>query len=196
MTDLPPDTIHPLSLSEWRAWLAQHHEASGGVWVVFAKPSSGLPRIEYVEAVEEGLCWGWIDSVTRPFDEHHRVQRFSPRKKGSGWAKTNKDRLLRLEAEGRLQPAGRAVIERAKVDGSWALLDGAEAGVVPDDLASTLESSGARAGYEALPASERKRILGWLAQAKTEATRTRRLAQTALNCAAGRRFDQWTKETL
>lgn len=193
--NLPPDTIHPLTLEEWRAWLAENHETSTGVGVVLAKPTSGLPSVGYVEAVEEGLCWGWIDSVTRPFDEHHRVQRFSPRKKGSGWAKTNKERLLRLQAEGRLQPAGRAVIERAKADGSWTLLDGPEAGIVPDDLAQALEAPGARAGFDALPTSERKRILGWLAQAKTEATRTRRLTQTALNCAAGRRFDQWTKET-
>lgn len=192
---LPPDTIHPLTLEEWGAWLAEHHETSNGVWVVLAKPTSGLPSVGYVEAVEEGLCWGWIDSVTRPFDENHRVQRFSPRKTGSGWAKTNKERLLRLEAEGRLQPAGLAVIARAKADGSWTLLDGAEAGIVPDDLAAALEAAGARAGFDALPASERKRILGWLAQAKTAATRERRLAQTATNCAAGRRFDQWTKET-
>lgn len=197
MNELPPDAVHLVTLEAWRAWLASHHSSSTGVWLVLAKPTSGLATLDYGEAVEEGLCWGWIDSVTRPWDEHHRLQRFSPRKKGSGWAKSNKERLLRLQAEGRLQPAGVAVIERAKADGSWTLLDGAEAGLVPDDLAAALKAmSGAQAGFDALPAGERKRVLGWLAQAKTSATRERRIAQAAANCRAGRRFEQWTKETI
>lgn len=191
----PDPTIHPLTLGAWRTWLEQNHATAPEVWVVLAKPSTGLPSLDYVEAVEEGLCWGWIDSLNRPGDEGYRLQRFSPRKKGSGWAKTNKDRLSRLEAEGRLQPPGLAVIAAAKADGSWTLLDDAEAGVVPPDLATALDQGGARTGFDALLASERKRIVAWLATAKTSPTRARRVAQTVTNCAAGRRFDHWTKET-
>lgn len=195
MIPLPPDAVYPTTLEQWRSWLADNHASSTGVWLVQAKTATGLPRVEYVEAVEEALCWGWIDSVTKPFDPEHRVLRFTPRKKGSGWAKTNKERLVRLEAEGRLQPAGRAVIEAAKRDGSWTLLDGPEAGIVPDDLAAALGTGTAREFFDALPPSERKRILGWLVQAKTAATRARRLEVAARRCGEQVRFDQWTKET-
>lgn len=195
MTPSLSDTVHPVSLEEWRAWLAAHHTTSTGVWLVQAKTGTNRPRVEYVEAVEEALCWGWIDSITKPFDADHRVLRFSPRKKGSGWARTNKERLIRLEAEGRLQPAGRAVIDEAQRDGSWTLLDGPEAGVVPDDLAAALGTGEARVFFDTLPASERKRILTWLVQAKTVETRTKRLDLAARRCGEKVRFDQWTKET-
>jgi len=192
MNSLPDDAVQPLTLEGWRDWLRENHATSKGVWLASAKASTGLPRVEYVESVEEALCWGWIDSVKVTHGEVS-LQRFGPRKKGSGWARTNKDRLGRLEAEGRIQPAGRAVIEAAQQDGSWTLFDGAEAGLVPDDLAAALEGS-ARSGFDALPPGERKRILAWLATAKTAPTRARRVAMTVNNCVAGRRYEQWTKE--
>lgn len=196
-TDLPPDAVHPLTLGQWHAWLEANHQTSKGVWFVGYKKAAGKPRIEYEDAVAEALCWGWIDSVLRPLDDERAMLRYTPRKKGSGWARTNKDRLIRLEAEGRIQPAGRKLVESAKADGSWTLLDGPEAGIIPDDLQVALEGKpGAEARFQALPAGEKKRILTWIAQAKQPATRARRIAEAVRQCRDNRKMDQWKpKET-
>jgi uncharacterized protein YdeI (YjbR/CyaY-like superfamily) len=193
MTPLPDDAIHPLTRAEWATWLRDHHATSAGVWLAAYKDAKGGPRVEYVESVEEALCWGWIDSVKRSLDDEVSLLRFTPRRSGSGWARTNKERIIRLEVEGRMQPAGRTLIEAAKADGSWTLLDDAEAGIVPPDLSTALTGEALR-GWDGLPASERKRIIGWLATAKTAPTRARRVAMTVINCVAGRRYEQWTKE--
>ena len=108
--------VHPLSLGEWRDWLAEHHASARGVWLVVFKKATGQPRVEYDAAVAEALCWGWIDSVTRGLDEQRSMYYFSPRKKGSGWSRSNKLRLEVLMAEGRMQSPGLALVEAAKAD--------------------------------------------------------------------------------
>lgn len=194
MTDLPPDAVHPLTLADWHRWLEAHHRTSPGVWLVTYRTATGLPRVGYDEAVSEALCWGWIDSVTRVFDDQRTLLRFTPRKPGSVWARSNKDRLVRLEAEGRIEPAGRAVLEAARADGSWTLLDGAEALEVPADLAEALSRlPDARPNFEAFPAGERKQILGWIALAKTPATRARRIDETARNVQQNLRRRLWPR---
>jgi len=180
VTPLPDDAVQPLTLEAWRDWLRDNHAASKGVWLATYKKATGQPRIDYEVAVEEALCWGWIDSVSRRHDDDVGLLWFSPRKKGSGWARTNKDRLVRLEAQGRLQPSGRAVIDAAKADGSWTKLDGVEDRVVPDDLAAEFARyPDAGRWFEGFPAGERRRILEWIVQAKTEPTRRRRIEETA-----------------
>lgn len=198
MSQLPTNTIHPLDLKAWRDWLSENHATATEVWMVSYKRHTGQPRVEYETAVEEALCWGWIDSVKRTVDGERTMQRFSPRKKGSGWARTNKDRLIRLQAEGRVQPAGQAVIDEALRDGSWTLLDGAESGLVPDDLAMALGGTPeARSHFDGFPASERKQILGWIDLAKAPETRARRIAQAVRGSQQNLRMDQWkSKETL
>jgi len=189
---LPDDAFHPLNLAEWHDWLAAHHSASTGVWLVTFKKATGQPRLEYEHAVEEALCWGWIDSVSRGLDDHRSMLWFGPRKKGSGWARTNKERLVRLEAEGRLQPAGLAVIAAAQADGSWTKLDEVENRVVPPDLQAefALYPDAAR-WFAAFPPGEQRRILEWIAQAKTAPTRQKRIAETARLAQTNVRANLW-----
>lgn len=197
MTPLPDDSVHPLELAQWHQWFQEHHQNSSGVWLVSYRSAETGPRIPYEQAVEEALCWGWIDSSKRVWDEQRSLLRFTPRRRGSPWARTNKERVARLEAEGRLQPSGRAAIEKALRDGSWTILDGPEAGVVPEELALALAAlEGASDHFRGFPPSERKQILTWIALAKTPETRTRRIAEAAARSGENRRIGTWNaKET-
>jgi uncharacterized protein YdeI (YjbR/CyaY-like superfamily) len=173
---------------DWARWLAQHHGRRDGVWLVTWKPGSGHPVLGYEDAVVEALRYGWIDSRVAPGQPDRLVQWFSPRRAGSPWAATNKARVARLEAEGRLEAPGRRMIEQAKADGSWTILDGPEALLVPDDLAAALGSlPGARATWDAFPRSVRKAHLAAIALAKRPSTRADRVAAIASEAAAGRR---------
>ena len=174
--------------AEWAAWLAEHHERADGVWLLTWKPASGRPVLTYEEAVVEALRFGWIDSQVAPSRPETFRQWFSPRRPGSAWAATNKARVARLEAEGRMEPAGRRVIEQAKADGSWTILDGPEALLVPEDLAAAFDRHpGSRATWDGFPKSVRKAHLTAIAFAKRPATRTQRIEAIASAAAAGRR---------
>ena len=190
--DAHPQT-QPASRAEWRQWLTEHHASLPGVWLVYCKKASGLPSLSYAEAVEEALCFGWIDSHPRKLDAERSQQLYTPRRPKSGWSKVNKERLLRLEAAGLLMPAGRAAIARAQQNGAWENLDAAEAGLVPDDLATALAADAAAAGqFAAFAPSARKAILSWVLGAKQAETRTRRVAETVRMAALGKRanFDR------
>ncbi len=108
MATLPPNAVHPLSRAEWRAWLLENHGRSTGVWLVSFKKGTGKPRFEYDEAVEEALCFGWIDSKPNKLDATRSLLWFAPRKAKTGWSKPNKERVERLLAAGLMQPAGLA----------------------------------------------------------------------------------------
>jgi uncharacterized protein YdeI (YjbR/CyaY-like superfamily) len=178
LADLP--VIEPSSRAGWRAWLEENHASSQGIWLAIGKKGRHVTSLTYEQAVEEALCFGWIDSVVRRLDDDRFKQLLTPRKRGSIWARTNKERIERLIAEGRMTPAGLAVIEAAKADGSWKLLDDVEAMIVPEDLAAALAAvPGAAEGFEALNASTRKMTLYWIAEAKRPETRSRRIEQTA-----------------
>jgi uncharacterized protein YdeI (YjbR/CyaY-like superfamily) len=113
------DTISPASRAAWRAWLAEHHVTSHGVWLIIHKKNSPGPGVGYEEAVEEALCFGWIDSKTISLDETRFKQIFTPRKPKSAWSRSNKERVARLIEQGLMMPAGFAAIETAKASGSW-----------------------------------------------------------------------------
>ena len=180
----------PASRAEWRQWLATHHGNTPGVWLVYCKKASGQPRVTYPEAVEEALCFGWIDSHPRKLDAERSQLLFTPRKARSGWSKVNKERLLRLEETGLLQPAGLAVIARAKENGTWESLDAAEAGTVPDDLATALAADAVAARhFAAFSPSARKMILTWVLGARQPATRARRVAETVRLAALNKRVN-------
>ncbi|MBO3100904.1 YdeI/OmpD-associated family protein [Cellulomonas fengjieae] len=184
--------VHVESVEEWRDWLLAHHATEPGAWLVSWKASTGRPCVQYERAVEEALCVGWIDSAGRTLDDERRMLWFTRRKPGSGWARTNKERIVRLEAEGRMTPAGRAVIDAAKADGSWTLLDDVENLVVPDDLAAAFDRHpGSRQNFDAFPPSARRAILEWIVHAKREATRAARLQETARLAAQNLRANQW-----
>jgi len=163
----------------WRTWLADHHEQRAGIWLAMPRKGSDLAAPTYDEAVEEALCYGWIDSTAKTLDEQRSLLYFAPRKRGSAWARTNKERLERLEREGLISPAGQAVIDRAKQDGSWNALDSVEAGEVPDDLAAAFAANPTAAGnFDAFPPGAKKQILWWVVSAKRPETRARRIAET------------------
>ena len=123
----------------WRSWLAANHATARGAWLVTWRRGHG-PVLAYEDAVEEALCFGWVDSTAGRVDERRSKLYFAPRKPGSGWAATNKARIERLLAAGLMAPAGIAAVERAKADGSWTSLDAIEQGIVPDDLAAALRA--------------------------------------------------------
>jgi uncharacterized protein YdeI (YjbR/CyaY-like superfamily) len=164
----------------WRAWLEANHATSGGAWLVTWRPASGRGGLGYEAAVEEALCFGWVDSTARRVDDERGKLYFAPRKPRSGWAATNKARIERLVAEGRMAPAGLAAIERAKANGSWEILDSVERLEVPDDLAAALDGSPpAATNFAAFPPSARKQQLAWIAQAMRPETRASRIGQVA-----------------
>ena len=154
---LAPDgrpAVHSETREAWRAWLEEHRGDTTGVWLVSWKSSTGKRRMPYEESVEEALCFGWIDSKGGALDDERSLLWFAPRKRGSGWSRPNKERIERLEREGRLAEAGRRVIEQAKRDGSWSRLDEVEDLIVPADLARAFEDRpGARDHWDAFPRS-------------------------------------------
>jgi uncharacterized protein YdeI (YjbR/CyaY-like superfamily) len=165
----------------WRAWLESNHVTSGGVWLVMNRREARASLYEM--AVEEALCFGWVDSTAGRVDEERGKLYFAPRKPRSGWAATNKARIVRLIAEGRMAPAGLAAIDRAKANGSWELLDSVERLEVPDDLAAVLEGRPpAAANFSAWPPGVRKQALASIAQARrpeTRADRIRKIVEAA-----------------
>jgi uncharacterized protein YdeI (YjbR/CyaY-like superfamily) len=186
------EQVHPESLAAWRAWLEANHRRTDGVWLVSWKSATGRPRVEYGESVEEALCFGWIDSTARTLDAERAAIWMAPRKRGSGWSRSNKERIQRLEAQGRMTPAGRALIESARADGSWTLLDSVEALEVPPDLAASFAAHpGSREQWAAFPRSVRRAHLEWIAQAKTDGTRDRRVTEVAEQASQGRRANEW-----
>jgi uncharacterized protein YdeI (YjbR/CyaY-like superfamily) len=174
----------------WRSWLATNHATARGAWLVTWRRGHG-PVLAYEDAVEEALCFGWVDSTAGRLDDRRSKLYFAPRKPGSGWAATNKARVERLIAEGRMAPAGREAIERAKANGSWTLLDEVEQGVVPDDLARAfVEHPPAATNFEAFPKSARRAILVWIAAAKRPETRAARVRETAERAALNERANE------
>ena len=150
------------------------------MWLVFWRKQSGRTGLTYEEAVQEALCFGWIDSKGSGLDDQRTMLWMSPRKRGSGWARTNKVRIEQLLADGLMAPAGLALIEEAKQDGSWTLLDDVENLVVPDDLAAALDANpGARERWDGLSRSVRRAALEQIVQAKRPETRARRVAGAA-----------------
>jgi uncharacterized protein YdeI (YjbR/CyaY-like superfamily) len=194
MKEAPPNSIHPLSRAEWRAWLAENYTRTAGVWLVSYKKATGKPRFDYEEAVEEALCFGWIDSKGNKLDEERSLLWFAPRKGGTGWSKPNKERVEKLIAAGQMTPAGLAKVEAAKADGTWTALDSIEALEIPPDLATALGSyPTATAYFDAFPRSVKRGILEWISTAKTAPTRAKRVEETARLAAENQRANQWRK---
>jgi uncharacterized protein YdeI (YjbR/CyaY-like superfamily) len=174
--DKPIATVHPGSRREWRDWLERNHATASGVWLVSYKKSSGKPRVSYDQAVEEALCFGWIDSRPNTIDDERSMQYFSPRRAGSPWSKLNKQRIEKLVALGLMAPAGLAKIEAAKGDGSWYAYDAIEALLIPPDLDAALAANATAARhFRAFNASAKKQLLWWVASAKRPETRAKRI---------------------
>lgn len=182
------EQVHPETRRQWRAWLKAHHASHAGVWLVTWKKHTGKPAMGYEAAVEEALCFGWVDSTQRRLDDDRNAQWFAPRRRGSVWSGINKQRVARLTAAGSMAPAGLAAVEAAQQSGAWSAMDAAEALVVPEELeAAFSRHPGSRPHWDAFPPSARRSILGWVAQAKRPDTRARRVEHTAALAARGER---------
>jgi uncharacterized protein YdeI (YjbR/CyaY-like superfamily) len=185
------ELVEPRDRAEWRAWLERNHGTSRGIWLAVGKKGNTRTALTYVEAVEEALCFGWIDSVVNRLDEHRFKQLVTPRKPGGTWARSNKERVERLTAQGLMTPAGFAAIESAKADRTWTLLEEIEALTVPDDLAIALDSNPTARGYfEAFPDSAKRLALWWIRSAKRPETRATRVAETVRLAAENRRANE------
>lgn len=186
--------IHPLTRDAWRKWLIENHQKADHIWFIRYKKSAGKPVVSFDEAVEEALCFGWIDSLPRKLDEERTMLYFAPRKKGSGWSRVNKERIDRMLAEGKMMEAGLKKMEEAKADGSWTKLDAIENLEIPDDLAKALADRPPAADYfDAFPRSVKRGILEWILNAKRSATREKRILQTAEMAQNNERANQWRK---
>jgi uncharacterized protein YdeI (YjbR/CyaY-like superfamily) len=163
--------------ADFERWLRKHHASASCVWVRYAKKSTGIVSINWDQAVDVALCYGWIDGQSKSHGDTHTLQRFTPRGKRSKWSKLNRERVERLAKEGRMQPAGVAEVERAKADGRWdAAYDSPKNMTVPEDLAKELaKSAKARTFFESLNSTNRYAILYRLQDAKKPETRAKRL---------------------
>lgn len=182
------ERVEAVDAAQWRAWLEENHRRSTGAWLVRARPGSGLTVVEYEDAILHALCFGWVDGPVRSFDELRGGLWFAPRRPTSGWAATNKARVALLEARGMLAPAGIAAIEVARRNGSWSVLDNAEALREPDDLAAALDAdAAARAAWDAFPPSARKMGITAVDTARRPETRAARIAKVVADARQGKR---------
>jgi uncharacterized protein YdeI (YjbR/CyaY-like superfamily) len=182
-----PELLVP-DAAAWRAWLGDNHAAPTGVWLVLAKKGVNEPTsLTYVQALDEALCHGWIDGQVRRGDERTFRQRFTPRRKRSEWSQRNVAHIARLEAEGRMHPAGLAAVESAKADGRWKDAYAGPASIeVPADLAAALAAEPrAQAMFELLSSQNRYAVLYRITKAKRSDTRARNIARFVAMLARG-----------
>jgi uncharacterized protein YdeI (YjbR/CyaY-like superfamily) len=165
-----------VSAAGWRAWLCRNHGRTEGAWVLIAKKGTGQ-GLHYAGALEEALCWGWIDGRLHRHDEKRYSLWFCPRRPRSVWSLANRRTVGRLTREGRMQPAGLARVREAKASGRWEAAYAAEKSLPVDaDVRRALSRAGALGAFRGLSPSRRLQLLSWIAAAKRPATRARRLA--------------------
>lgn len=174
--DLP--LVQPRSRRAWRAWLEKNHASSSGIWLVYAKKHTGIPSLTYNDAVEEALCFGWIDSLMHPIDDSHYKQIFTPRKETSAWSALNKTRVERLITNGLMTAAGMKLIEIAKKTGRWNTWDATDALTMPPELKRAINANAAaKKNWPTYTASQQKGFLRMVGDAKSPETRAKRVAR-------------------
>ena len=175
-------TLYAKDRDAWHAWLERNHQQAAEIWLIYYKKHTRKPSIGYADAVEEALCFGWIDGIVKRIDEERYAQRFTPRRAKSKWSEVNRHRARQLIAEGRMASAGEAVLPVDLMAGVGAQPGrssrSAWADAVPDDLVAALqENRAAREYFESLAPSYRRQYVGWIASAKREETRRKRLRE-------------------
>jgi uncharacterized protein YdeI (YjbR/CyaY-like superfamily) len=179
---------HAESRAQWRRWLEVNHATARGVWLCSWRASTGRPACSYVDAVEEALCFGWIDSTVYVLDDERRLQLMTPRKPKSTWTRLNRRRIADLEAAGLMTEAGRRAAEVAQANGWWSIIDPVEDLVEPDDLAEALDADvDARRAWDGFPQSARQQMLWWVISAGRAETRARRVAEIVASAGRGER---------
>jgi len=187
MSKLKPklEPVYVTDRKQWRAWLREHHASETEVWLIYYKKHTGKPRVPYDDAVEEALCYGWIDSTVRRLDDERYMQKFTPRNPRSVWSKLNKERALKMIKARRMTRAGRVRIEDAKKSGAWDRADepaqaspAARTDAVPPELKRALAANKAAArNFDNLAPSYRRQCIDWFLNAKREETRRKRLKE-------------------
>lgn len=181
------EEFEPQNRGQWRNWLSEHHEGSAGVWLILGSRVGGARPLTIEDAVEEALCFGWIDSTLHRLEAGRSALRFTPRRPDGAWSRANKDRVRDLIERGLMTEAGLKAVSVARENGAWELLDDVEALRVPEDLARALAvDSAARANFEQFPPSAKKAALWWVSSAKRPATRSSRIAETVRLAAENR----------
>lgn len=180
------ETFCPTTRQEWRAWLKENHKLKQSVWLVQYKKLADVPSITWREAVDEALCFGWIDSIRKSIGDNRFMQFFSKRKPRSNWSKINKAKVAKLIEEGLMEEAGHKSIEVSKANGCWSLLDEVEDLIIPDDLEREFESRpGSKEYFLSLSKSLRKMMLQWIILAKRPETRQNRIIELAEHAVQG-----------
>ena len=186
------ETFYPASRQAWRLWLQENHSTKQSVWLIYYKKKSGTPSLSWSEAVDEALCFGWIDSKAKPIDEEKYMQFFTRRKPKSVWSKINKEKVQRLMAAGLITQAGYDSIETAKQNGSWIILDDVEELIIPADLENEFNNNaGSKDFFLSLSKSVRKSMLHWIMMAKRPETRQKRINEIAELAAQKRKPGQF-----
>lgn len=175
---VPADALKEFSSFEsFYDWLADHHDREEEVWIRIFKKSSGLPTISPTEAIDAVLCWGWIDAIKKSWDEVSFVQRYCPRRKRSVWSQVNRDNVARLTEAGLMTKFGLAHVEAAQADGRWDAAYATTQDAPPDLLAAVAANPLAQRQYDILTAQNRFALIYRTNDAKTSATRQKRIAQ-------------------
>jgi uncharacterized protein YdeI (YjbR/CyaY-like superfamily) len=170
------ETFYATSRRQWRQWLQKNHAKKQSIWLVMYKKDAGVPTLSWTDAVEEALCFGWIDSTRRPLDDEKFIQYYSKRKPNSIWSKINKEKVKQLIDQGLMAEAGLKSIQIAKQNGSWKILDEVEAMKIPADLQAKFKSNpGSKDRFMSLARSVRKAMLIRLLLAKRPETRQKRI---------------------
>lgn len=179
------ETLDVRTRGKWRAWLEAHHDSTAEIWLVFHKRHTGIECLDYEAAVEEALCFGWVDSLVRRLDDARYARKFTPRKADSSWSSVNRRRYRKLEAEGRLSPAG---VRRAPTERSGDP-PAADASRLPAYIEQRLRRNmRAWRNFEKLAPSYRRAYVAWIDSAKRETTKQRRLSEAVRLLAAGKKL--------
>lgn len=186
------EEVEVTSVAQLRDWLAANNTRTDGVWLITYKKADPDRYVSTGEIVDQCLCFGWVDSLTRGKDAARTMLWISPRKPGSNWSRVNKEKVARLEEAGLMTDAGRVVIARAQADGTWTALDDVENLVIPADLQAAFDATpGAEANWHAFPRSVKRGALEQLLNAKRAATRAKKIDTIVSDSAANRRPFQW-----
>jgi uncharacterized protein YdeI (YjbR/CyaY-like superfamily) len=188
-------TFYAESKVAFRNWLIENHITEANLWLIIYKKDSGTPSITYDQAVDEALCFGWIDSTINKRDDESFYQYFAKRKPKSSWSRVNKLKVEKLISEGLMTESGLKLIELAKQTGTWTALDDVENLINPPDLQEALdENSLAKEYFELFPRSVKRAILEWLMNAKQPETRLKRITEIIEKAERNERANQYVKK--
>ena len=188
------ETFYAKSRQLWRKWLEKNHQNAKCIWLIITKKESGESHFNYHDAVDEALCFGWIDSKANKRDDKSYYQYFAKRSPASNWSKVNKLKVAQLTKQGLMAKAGLDAVKVAKERGTWMALNGVDNLVVPPDLQQLLEADNiARYNWELFSRSSRRGMLEWIFNAKRPETRQKRIATTVKLAAQNKKANQYNQ---